>query len=278
MSDRILLTNDDGIDAPGLRALHDALSTIGDVTVVAPWTNQSAVGRSLSYGRVGMEAEDVEYSEADRPSLADERFSCRIPHDDHDLGYAVRGTPCDCVILGVNAFERPDIVVSGCNPGANVGAFVLSRSGTASAAMEGALLDVPSMAVSMDTLGMGRDPEVADFERAAALTVDLVEHTLSTDVFDHVDYLNVNAPRPDREMAGVAVTEPTPVYEMDAHYEDGEFHLHNRLWEQMASGDLPDPPGTDRRALAAGKASVSPLTVPHAVQHHDALDAFAETA
>jgi len=270
----VLLTNDDGIDAPGLRALYRALSALGDVTVVAPRGNQSAVGRSLSYGRQGL----ADGTATDAPSLAEERFTCRIPHREHDLGYAVAGTPCDCVILGLGAFERPDIVVSGCNSGANIGAYVLSRSGTASAAMEAAFLGAPAMAVSMDKLGIDRDLAVDDFERAATLTADLVEHALGNDVYDHVDYLNVNAPRPDRPREGIAVTEPSTVYEMDATHEDGEFYLTNRLWEQMAGEDLPDDHGTDRRAIKDGYASVSPLTVPHVPEHHEALDAFAAAA
>jgi len=170
---KLLLTNDDGIDAPGIRALADALEPLGDVTVVAPATNQSAVGRGLSYGRMGPDrANDGD------PGLgetADDPFTVTIPHEDHELGYAVHGTPCDCVILGIGAFD-PDVVVSGCNAGANLGVHVLPRSGTASAAWEAASLDVPGVAVSMDVLGMDRDTLApTDFERAARVGRDTVE-------------------------------------------------------------------------------------------------------
>lgn len=267
---RILLTNDDGIDEPGLRALHEALSELGDVVTVAPAKNQSAVGRSLSYGRDADGELDVD--------LAGGAFSYRVSHAEHDLGYALEGTPCDCVIAGVNAIiEDPDIVVAGCNPGANLGAHVLARSGTASAAMEAAVLGVPSMAVSMDTLGIDRDLTVEDFEEAARFTRRLVEHSLDADVFEEVDYLNVNAPRPDGPIDRVEITQPSPVYEMDATLEDGVLMVHNRLWEQMmGEGELPDPPGTDRHAINDGHASISPLTVPHLPSEHDALDAFAD--
>jgi 5'-nucleotidase len=260
---RILLTNDDGIDAPGIRALADALSDLGEVTVVAPASDQSAVGRGLSYGRMG--------PDADRPDGAvgltdgaadDEAFTVTIPHEDHELGYAVHGTPCDCVILGVGAFERPDVVVAGCNPGANLGVHVLPRSGTASAATEAASLGVPGVAVSMDTLGLDGERGVAEFDRAGRLAAGVVETAVAGDAFDAVDYLNVNVPAPDRPLAGVSVTRPTSVYEMHARLEAGRFRLHNPLWAQFAAGDLPDPPGTDRRALAADRASVSPLTLP----------------
>ncbi|MFB6170683.1 MAG: 5'/3'-nucleotidase SurE [Haloarculaceae archaeon] len=267
---RILLTNDDGIDEPGLYALHDALSELGEVVAVAPAREQSAVGRSLSYGR----GEDGELG----VDFAGGAFSYRIAHAEHDLGYALEGTPCDCVIAGVNALvEDPDIVVSGCNPGANLGAHVLARSGTASAAMEAAVLGVPSMAVSMDTLGLDREVTVDDFDAVGRFTRRLVEHALDAGVFEDVDYLNVNAPRPDGPIDRVEITRPSPVYEMDATYEEGVLTVHNRLWEQMmADRDLPDPEGTDRHAIKAGHASISPLTVPHLPSEHDALDAFAD--
>jgi 5'-nucleotidase len=256
---RILLTNDDGIDAPGIAALADALSALGEVLVVAPATDQSAVGRGLSYGRMG--------PEADRPDgavglAADEQFTVTIPHEDHDLGYAVHGTPCDCVILGLGAFERPDVVVAGCNPGANLGAHVLPRSGTASAATEAASLGVPGVAVSMDTLGLDGQRTRGEFDRAGRVAAAVVRAAVEGGAFDAADYLNVNVPAPDRPLEGLAVTRPTPVYEMHAGLEEGRFHLHNPLWAQLADRDLPDPEGTDRRALVDDRVSVSPLTLP----------------
>jgi 5'-nucleotidase len=256
----VLLTNDDGIDAPGIRALYDALSSVGTVTVVAPDRNRSAVGRSLSYGRTSSDGDDFTID------LEADAFTSPVPHTDHELGYAVDGTPCDCTIVGVNALERePDVVVSGCNSGANLGAYVFSRSGTVSAAMEAAFLETPSIAVSMDTLGYDRDLEPSDFERAGAVAADLVAGAPGTGLFDRVDYLNVNVPRPDRESDGYALTRPTEVYEMDAACENGQFQLTNRLWQQMANRDIPDPPDTDRHALLEDRVSISPLRVPYEV-------------
>jgi 5'-nucleotidase len=257
---KVLLTNDDGIDAPGIRALADALEPLGDVTVVAPATNQSAVGRGLSYGRMGPDrANDGD------PGLGEaeaDPFTVTIPHEDHDLGYAVHGTPCDCVILGIGAFD-PDVVVSGCNAGANLGVHVLPRSGTASAAWEAASLGVPGVAVSMDVLGMDRDalsPE--DFERAARVGRDAVERAVEGDAFATADYLNVNVPRPERDLSGVAVTHPTERYDMHADLADGRFSLHNPLWAEMATGEVPDEEGTDRQALLDDRVGISPLTLP----------------
>ena len=254
----ICLTNDDGIDAPGIAALADALDDVGSVTVVAPETNQSAVGRSLSYGRT-----DEPESDALSVSLAEGRFSCPVPHAEHERGFAVDGTPCDCAIVGVNALEpAPDLLISGCNAGANLGAYVFGRSGTVSAAMEAAFLGTPAIAISMDTLGYDRTLEPSDFERAGRVAAALAETAAGSDLFERVDYLNVNVPRPDQPVTGVTLTEPSEVYEMDARYRDGRFELTNVLWEEMATGEIPDPPGTDRRAVLDGKLSVSPLSVP----------------
>ncbi|WP_265108649.1 5'/3'-nucleotidase SurE [Halosolutus halophilus] len=273
MSDgpHILLTNDDGIDAPGLRALADELSSIGTVRVLAPADNRSAVGRSLTYGRTA--------GEDDEPAIGFEnaQFSSPVPHADHDLGYAIDGTPCDCVVVGLGALDpEPDVVVAGCNPGANLGAYVLSRSGTVSAAMEAAFLDTPSVAVSMDTLGHDGDLTPGSFAEPAALAADLVEYALEHDVFERVDYFNVNTPGPHRETTAVELTRPSTVYEMDGSVENGEFRLHNRLWEQMADGSIPDEPGTDRRAILADRTSISPLSVPYRSTAHEALDRFVD--
>ncbi|MFB6251098.1 MAG: 5'/3'-nucleotidase SurE [Halobellus sp.] len=260
MSDTLslLLTNDDGIDAVGFRALYDALSKIADVTAVAPADDQSAVGRKLS--------SDVTVRQ-------------------HDLGYAIEGTPADCVVAGLESL-RPDVdaVVAGCNKGANLGAYVLGRSGTVSAAVEAAFFDVPSIAVSLYVPGGGETPwheqatDSTDFQEAARATTYLVEHALGAGVFEQAEYLNVNAPMHDGEPAPIEITRPSTLYEMTADHDgNGTVTLHDRIWDKMRSGALPDPEGTDRRAVVDGKVSVSPLTAPHTTERHEALDALAET-
>ncbi|MWV39955.1 5'/3'-nucleotidase SurE [Natrialba sp. INN-245] len=270
----IVLTNDDGIDAPGIRALYDALSTVGSVTVVAPDRDRSAVGRSLSYGRTGS-TDEPDFSgdgESSAIDMADGQFTSLVPHTDHELGYAIDGTPCDCAIVGVNALEpAPDLVVSGCNDGANLGTYVLARSGTVSAAMEAAFLGLPSIAVSMDTLGMAEPLEPADFSEAADVTAAIVENAPGTGLFDRVDYLNVNVPTPEGSSAALEITRPTDVYEMDATAQDGRFRLTNRLWQQMANRDIPDPPDTDRHALLEGNVSISPLRIPSDLVESDVV-------
>lgn len=254
----ILLTNDDGIDATGLRVLHDALSEVGDVLVVAPAEDQSAIGRARSA--------DVAVSE-------------------RDIGYAISGTPADCVIAGLEAIgPYPDLVVAGCNEGANLGAYVLGRSGTVSAAVEAAFFGVPAMAVSMyvpvSPGGSLADAAVerADYDDAVRATRFLVERALDAGVFEQAEYLNVNAPPAGEEPAPLAVTRPSRGQAMDAEHDgDGRIVLHDHIWERMRSGDVDDPPGTDRRAVLEGKVSVSPLTAPHTTEHHEALDDLAES-
>ncbi|MFA9516178.1 5'/3'-nucleotidase SurE [Halopenitus sp. H-Gu1] len=262
--DRILLTNDDGIDTVGFRALYEALGDAYDVVAVAPAADQSAVGRSLS--------NDV------------------VVHD-HELGYAVEGTPADCAIVGLSELvPDADIVVAGCNEGANLGEYVLGRSGTISAAVEAAFFDVPAIATSLyvpvDEDLADRSFDQTDFAHAMAATEYLVDHALDAGVFDQIDYLNVNAPMadgetgpPPTERAPMDVTEPSRLYEMGAsRAADGNgVTIHDRIWDRMRTGEVPDPEGTDRRAIVEGRVSVSPLTAPHANSHHEALDGLAET-
>ncbi|WP_135828883.1 5'/3'-nucleotidase SurE [Halorussus halobius] len=248
----ILLTNDDGIDSPGIRALYDALSKVGNVTTVAPADDQSAVGRAMTY---------------------------EVPVREHELGYAVEGTPSDCVVAGLAELgPYPDVVVSGCNEGANLGAYVLGRSGTVSAAVEAAFFGVPALATSLHVPQSEWPPDTdpRDYREVADAVTYLLENALDAGVFEEADYLNLNAPLPTDDHTPMVVTRPSHVYDMDATEEEGVVTLHDNMWAQMDSPDLPDPEGTDRRAVYDGKISVSPLTAPHTVERHDSLDELAE--
>ena len=186
----ILLTNDDGIEAPGIQALHKALAGLGEITTVAPHTVQSATRHGVTF---------------DRPLM---RYETRRP--DGSTGYAIDGRPADCVKVGLRSLwadlhgegARPDITISGMNAGANVGINVI-YSGTVAAAVESAFLGVPSIAVSLH-LG---DRSRIEFDRAAEIARSVIDRILSHPLDPH-SVVNVNIPRtesPDAPMPGIVV-------------------------------------------------------------------------
>ncbi len=149
----ILLTNDDGIYAPGLGALQRQLSILGDVYVAAPATEQSGVGHSITYLT---------------PLIVKEVYI-----DERQWGWAVEGSPADCVKIGISELcpARPDLVVSGINGGLNAGINVL-YSGTVAAAIEGAFYGITSVAVSLEY------DEHAQFDRAARIARSIIAQIL----------------------------------------------------------------------------------------------------
>jgi len=151
---RILVTNDDGIMAPGLLALRRALAEIGEVTVVAPTTPQSAIGHAITL---------TEPIRAHRMDLGDGVW-----------GYGIEGSPADSVKLALLELlhERPDVVASGVNLGTNLGVNVL-YSGTVAAAAEGAFFGVPAVAASIE------DTDAVDFDGAARITRRLIEQMMT---------------------------------------------------------------------------------------------------
>lgn len=162
----ILVTNDDGVQSPGIHALADALAPLGEVTVVAPVGESSAIGHALTLAR----------------PLRLERV--------RDGVFTVDGTPTDCVNLGVSVVLRrlPDLVVSGINKGYNLGDDV-TYSGTVAGALEGTLLGVPSIAVSLDR----RTGEPLDFGPSASAAATLAARVLRAGLPPRV-LLNVNVP------------------------------------------------------------------------------------
>ena len=178
---KILLTNDDGIHAPGLFALYRTLRYEYDVQIVAPEIEMSAVGHAITLSS---------------PLRVQE-----VHKEGSFYGYAVTGTPADCVKIAINElFESPpDIVLSGINPGANVGVNIL-YSGTVSAATEGAFLGVPSAAISLDAR---QNP---DFHFAAEFSKEIIRFIKESGLRKGTA-LNVNVPaRPSGEISGVRIT------------------------------------------------------------------------
>ncbi len=177
---KFLLTNDDGIYAKGLRALYNELSKEAECLIVAPEVEQSAVGHAITISRPLMVR--------------------RAKKNGNFLGYAVTGTPADCVKIGLKELsEKPvDLVVSGINLGANIGINVI-YSGTVSGATEGAIMGVPSLAISLDTHRNANFSFAARFARRMALFMLRDNPNKNTP-------LNVNIPAlPEEEIKGIVV-------------------------------------------------------------------------
>jgi len=249
----VVLTNDDGIDAPGIAALHDALRDVADVTVVAPAEDQSGVGRAAS--------REFDVTERDR-------------------GYAVTGTPADCVAFGLHVVDDPDFVVAGANDGPNVGADNVGRSGTVGAAAEAAFLGYAGIAVSAyDPIEGGLvDLDRSDFANAQAATTTLIDALDPSTLTGQDAYLSVNAPTESEHPRRLRLTEPVHDYGLRVEPSGDGYDVTSAFYDPLRPDrDEPvtDPVGTDRRALADGDVSVAPLaattnTVAH--EHFDELE------
>ena len=179
----ILLTNDDGINAPGIVAMYRELISLGEVIVVAPETAQSASGHGITLGT---------------PLL-----TSKVTVENGFTGTAVDGRPADCVKLAFAQLlpRQPDLVVSGINAGANVGINVI-YSGTVAAAIEGAFLGAPAIATSLFL----RDHVPIDFARAAILSRQMIEMILSRGISPgQIASINIPAIQSHEEPAGIRV-------------------------------------------------------------------------
>ncbi len=234
---RILLTNDDGVYAPGLRALRKELLTLGEVVVVAPATEQSAVGHSITLLT---------------PLLTQEV----LDEDNQFLGWAIEGKPADCVKLALLELlpEPPDVIISGLNAGSNAGINVL-YSGTVAAAIEGAFFRRLSIAVSLEYTRA----KPLDFGRAAALARTVIGQILAHRPAAG-SLFNVNIPSLERgPIKGVRVVpQNTAPY---AETFDRRVDPRGRTYFWTNPGyDCPEPhPDTDVTALAEGYVTVTPL-------------------
>jgi 5'-nucleotidase len=234
---RILVTNDDGIHAPGLKVLEAIARAISDdVYIVAPETDQSGVSHSLSLN---------------------DPLRLREISPRH---FAVKGTPTDCVIMGLKHILRgnaPNLVLSGVNRGQNVAEDV-TYSGTIAAAMEGTLLGVPSIALSQAYAYGDREGFVWDC--AEAHGAGIVQRILDIGIEPGI-VMNVNFPavNPDA-VAGIAVTvqgrRNQAMLDLDKRI-DGRGNPY--YWLAFARGKITPAEGTDLHALAEGKISITPL-------------------
>jgi 5'-nucleotidase len=252
---RVLLTNDDGIEADGLQALRRALLRVPDIelVVIAPDGNRSAMARSIT---------------TNRPLWVEQ-----IDFDDGTRGYATDGTPVDCVRLAklglVEGFEA-ELIVSGMNHGGNLGDDI-TYSGTVAAALEGVVLGLPAIAVSQQSAAREMDFRLSDsfdFEEGARFVARVVEEIADVPLPPGT-LLNVNCPAGDA--AGVEVTRlGKRIYRDELTLVDSDADPacpgRRRYWVYGADHGYHDEPGTDLAAVAAGMIAVTPL-------HFDLTDA-----
>jgi 5'-nucleotidase len=244
---RIVLTNDDGIAAPGLLAARQTLEKIGDVLTVAPDRNRSGVGRSITFG-TALHVEEREMA-------------------DGVVGYACTGTPVDCVrlvALGLMDFE-PDIVVSGINHGENLGDDI-TYSGTVAGAMEGIVIGVPGIAVSLSIGRPWHETTEEDapldgrlcFEPVADFTARLAK--IAFKGLPQGRILNVNAPNlPKERLKGARVTKLGRRFYKDELIEvrDAEGRVGYDIYNNPPGHH--DEDGTDFAAIGNDQISVTPV-------------------
>lgn len=229
---KILLSNDDGVLAPGLAALHEALTPLGELVVYAPDRNRSGASSSLTLEqplRVQMLANGF---------------------------HSVNGTPTDCVHLALNGIlgEDPDMVVSGINAGANLGDDTL-YSGTVAAAIEGRFLGRTAIAISL----VGRNP--SHYQTAARVARQLVEQLLASPLPADV-ILNVNVPDvPYAELRGMAITRLGHRHRSEPVIRAQDPSGRPLFWIGPAGPGQDAGEGTDFDAIRQGKVSITPIQV-----------------
>lgn len=233
---RILVCNDDGIDSLGIQALASALKEIAEVTVVAPHTEQSAVGHSITMQvplRVSKYFKDGEF-----------------------FGYAVNGTPADCVKIGIrNLMETPpDLVISGINHGSNT-AINIIYSGTVSAAREAAIMDVPSIAISITNAA------VRDFDYAGKTACLIAQMVMKRkEDLPKGTLLNVNVPDVEEEkIKGILLTKQGKSKWDDLYEERKDPYGRSYYWLKGDLVEVDKDLDTDQAAVRNNYISVTPI-------------------
>lgn len=238
---KILISNDDGVHAPGLAYLAEALGKFADITVVAPDRNRSGVSNSLTL------------ENPLRVVTAANGF------------FSVNGTPTDCVHLAVTGLlqDMPDMVVSGINEGSNLSDDVL-YSGTVAAATEGRFLGLPSIAVSL------AGPRCEHYDTAARVTKILVDH-LQTQPLTFDTILNVNVPDlPYSDLHGIQITRLGTRHKAEPTVKSIDPRGRKIYWVGQPGPEQDAGPGTDFYAVSSGYVSVTPLQLD--LTHYKVLD------
>ncbi len=229
---RILLSNDDGVTAPGLKKLAEVMSELAEIDVIAPDRNRSGASNSLTL--------DNPF----RPKKLENGF------------ISVEGTPTDCVHLALTGYfeNKPDIVVSGINDGANLGDDVL-YSGTVAAAMEARILGISAVAVSLV------DPTEYHFDTAAIIAKQIVEK-LQKDPLPAATILNVNVPDiPIEEIRGFEVVRLGKRHSDEPMATGKDAHGRLIYWIGPVGPGEDAGSGTDFHAVKSGYVSITPLQV-----------------
>jgi len=229
---RILITNDDGILAPGIEALYNAVRDLGDVSVVAPETSQSAVGHAITVLA---------------PLLAH-----RVHVNNNFHGWSIAGRPADCVKLAMHELleSRPDFVLSGINAGVNTATNVL-YSGTVAGAIEGAFFGVPSMAVSLEL------SDELDFENAGKIARGVFQTYVASRPARGA-CINVNIPALDSGMPRGLRVCPQGIVPMDDKYHKALDPRGRPVY--WLDGKLPEPDReSDQGAIAERYVAITPL-------------------
>lgn len=235
-----LLSNDDGFQAPGIRAMAVALKEIGQVSIVAPDRDRSGASNSLTL---------------DRPLRA-------VQYDDD--AYYVNGTPTDCVHLAITGLldSTPDMVISGINAGANLGDDV-HYSGTVAAAMEGRFLGYSSIAVSL----AGEQPQ--HYETAVRITTQLV-HDITNKALPENMLLNINVPDCDyQELQGLEITRLGSRHKSEPAIEIHDPKGRKVFWVGPVGPEQDADEGTDFNAIRHKRASITPIKTD--MTAHDSL-------
>ena len=234
---RILLSNDDGVGAVGLAALRAAVSDLGEVTVVAPASPQSAAGHAITVHQA-LTVSRLEMDAQGKPAIS------------------VDGRPADCVRLAIRSLlpQPPDLVLSGINHGANVGINVF-YSGTVAAAAEGAMCGIPAVAFSASDPG-----QKTDFARAAALCRWALGHLLAAGL-TRGDLINVNIPRMDKAAPRGVRFVPQSTAGIEDAYHGGTDSAGGETFRLGPEYRFTHQADTDVSALAEGYITVTPLHI-----------------
>ncbi len=240
---RILLTNDDGIYSPGIYELYKKIKRLGQCTIVAPDAERSAQGHAITL------SVPLRVNEARR--------------EDKFFGYAVSGTPADCIKIGLMAImkgdKKPNLIISGINRGPNLGINIL-YSGTVSGATEGAILGIPSFAVSLASFKWHNFEAAVDFSYKLAKMI--LERKLSSKTL-----LNVNVPAlPKSKIKGIKITrQGTSTFYRESYDRREDPSKRVYYWLRSRRTEIEGEEGVDAVAVRDGYISITPI-------HYDMTD------